>query len=117
MDRNGVEEDVLMKEEELDSSMRDDSLPPSSASPGETPSASPPAGDESRTSTTPPANSKPKGKAAKKEPQLIGDLPRAEEAAMQTFTQILENNYQYGTLGRSREALESMTCDCQYEHG
>jgi hypothetical protein len=50
-------------------------------------------------------------------PQLIGNLPKAEEAARATFVEIPENNYQYGTLGRSREALESMMCDCQYEHG
>lgn len=60
---------------------------------------------------------KPKAKKVKFEPQLIGDLPRAEEAAMKTFVEIRDNHYQYGTLGRSREALESMTCDCQYEHG
>ncbi|KAF7793530.1 hypothetical protein EIP86_004644 [Pleurotus ostreatoroseus] len=62
-------------------------------------------------------DSKPKGKKAKYEPLLIGDLPRAEENAMKTFIEIRENHYQYSTLGRSREALESMTCDCQYEHG
>ena len=70
-----------------------------------------------RTSTTPPAGPKTKSKPAKAPPQLIGDLPRAEEAAMKTFVEIPANHYQYGTLGRSREALESMTCDCQYEHG
>jgi hypothetical protein len=42
-------------------------------------------------------------------PQLIGHLPRAEDAAMRTFEKIPENHYQYSTLGRSREALESMT--------
>ena len=45
------------------------------------------------------------------------DLPRAEENALKTFVEIPENHYQYNTLGRSREELESMTCDCQYEHG
>ena len=115
--KNGVEGDVLMKEEDIDSALRDEPLPLSSASPDETASASPSTGDGSRVSTTPPAGSKPRGKAVKKEPQLIGSLPRAEEAAMRTFTEIGENAYQYGTLGRSREALESMTCDCQYEHG
>lgn len=50
-------------------------------------------------------------------PQLIGDLPRAEAAAHATFVEIPDNHYQYGTLGRSREEGESMTCDCQYEHG
>jgi hypothetical protein len=64
-------------------------------------------------SPTPPSDVKP----AQKGPQLIGDLPRAEAEALRTFSQIPDNHYQYGTLGRSREALESMTCDCQYEHG
>ena len=49
--------------------------------------------------------------------QLIGHLQKAEEAARATFIEIPDNIYQYSTLGRSREALESMTCDCQYEHG
>ncbi|KAF8487420.1 hypothetical protein DFH94DRAFT_641821 [Russula ochroleuca] len=31
---------------------------------------------------------------------------------MKTFIEIQENQYQYSTLGRSREALESMTCEC-----
>ena len=59
------------------------------------------------------ANVKPKAIG----PQLIGDLPRAEAAALATFVEIPDNHYQYGTLGRSREEGESMTCDCQYEHG
>ncbi|PCH43100.1 SET domain-containing protein [Wolfiporia cocos MD-104 SS10] len=67
---------------------------------------------------TPPAASRQKSNGARKsDPQLIGHLPRAEEAAQRTFIEIPENHYQYSTLGRSREALESMTCDCQYEHG
>jgi hypothetical protein len=61
-------------------------------------------------SVTPPPVTKPG-------PQLIGHLPRAEEQALKTFAEIPANLYQYGTLGRSREALESMTCDCYYEHG
>lgn len=70
--------------------------------------------EDPRQSNTPPAPSKSK---AKPEPQLIGYLPRAEEDARLTFTEIPKNHYQYQTLGRSREALESMTCDCQYDHG
>lgn len=50
-------------------------------------------------------------------PQLVGELPRAEATALATFEEIPDNHYQYGTLGRSREEGESMTCDCQYEHG
>ena len=64
-------------------------------------------------SASPPSPSKP----ASPGPQLIGDLPRADEEALKTFIEIQDNHYQYGTLGRSREALESMMCDCQYEHG
>ncbi len=58
--------------------------------------------------STPPAQRKP----LKKGPQLIGNLPVAREEAMKTFIEIQENQYQYSTLGRSREALESMTCEC-----
>jgi len=58
--------------------------------------------------STPPAQKKP----LKKGRQLIGHLPIAREEAMKTFIQIQENQYQYSTLGRSREALESMTCEC-----
>ncbi|KAF9784792.1 hypothetical protein BJ322DRAFT_1006948 [Thelephora terrestris] len=70
-------------------------------------------------STPPPASSKRKKppKPPNTGPQLIGHLPKAEEKAKATFTEIPENIYQYSTLGRSREALESMMCDCQYEHG
>jgi [histone H3]-lysine36 N-trimethyltransferase len=65
-------------------------------------------------SNSPPASDT---KLVRKGALLIGELPRAETEARQTFTEIFDNQYQYGTLGRSREALESMTCDCQYEHG
>ncbi|KAF8578887.1 SET domain-containing protein [Ramaria rubella] len=50
-------------------------------------------------------------------PQLIGHLPRAEDAAMKTFSKLSDNAYQYKTLGRSRQAEESLTCDCSYEPG
>ena len=59
----------------------------------------------------------PAAKKVKPGPQLIGHLPRAEEEAMKTFVELPDNFYQYQTLGRSREALESMTCDCTYEPG
>jgi hypothetical protein len=58
--------------------------------------------------STPPTPRKP----LKKGPQLIGDLSVGREEAMRTFVEIQENQYQYSTLGRSREALESMTCEC-----
>ena len=112
-----VDGDVWMKSEEVDSIVKDEPMPSPSASPAEKASPSPSSADGGRTSTTPPAGTKSKSKSVKKEPQLIGDLPRAEEAAMKTFVEIPENHYQYGTLGRSREALESMTCDCQFEPG
>lgn len=54
----------------------------------------------------------PAAKPPKRGPQLIGDLPVARDEAMLTFAEIGENHYQYSTLGRSREALESMTCEC-----
>lgn len=54
---------------------------------------------------------------ARNGPQLIGDLPVARAAALATFEELSANHYQYGTLGRSREALEGMICDCQYQHG
>lgn len=56
-------------------------------------------------------------KAAAIPVQLIADLPIAREEALKTFNEIFDNNYQYKSLGRSREALESMMCDCTYEHG
>ncbi|KZP33283.1 SET domain-containing protein [Athelia psychrophila] len=56
-------------------------------------------------------------KPERKGPQLIGDLPIATEEALRTFIPLPGNHYQYSTLGRTRETLESMTCDCQYEHG
>ena len=49
--------------------------------------------------------------------QLIGDLPVARQEALASFNEIVENSNQHKTLGRSREALESMTCDCVYEYG
>ncbi|KAH9476999.1 Histone-lysine N-methyltransferase, H3 lysine-36 specific [Psilocybe cubensis] len=69
-------------------------------------------------SVSPPLTAPPKsGKKAPAAPiQLIGDLPIAREEAVRTFNEIFDNNYQYKTLGRSREALESMICDCTYEH-
>ncbi|KAF8438434.1 hypothetical protein L210DRAFT_3761363 [Boletus edulis BED1] len=69
--------------------------------------------EKSESSTPAPANGKPKRAG----PQLIGHLPLAEEGARATFIELPDNHYQYNTLGRSREALESMTCDCVYEHG
>jgi hypothetical protein len=63
--------------------------------------------------TTPSQDVKPSPKG----PRLIGHLPRAEAEALRTFVQIFDNRYFNNSLGRSREALESMTCDCVYEPG
>lgn len=110
------EDSGLKEEEDVDTIMVDPSSSRSvSTDVKPSPSVSPK--DTPRTSTTPPAAPKSKARPAALEAQLIGHLPRAEEAAMQTFTEIPGNHYQYSTLGRSREAGESMTCDCQYEHG
>jgi hypothetical protein len=72
------------------------------------PSASTSSSTSPKPESTPPAQRKP----LKKGPQLIDNLPVAREEAMRTFIEIRENQYQYSTLGRSREALESMTCEC-----
>ncbi|KAF8804407.1 hypothetical protein BYT27DRAFT_7107098 [Phlegmacium glaucopus] len=70
-------------------------------------------------SSTPPfvPPSKPARKAASAPIQFISDLPVARESALGTFNEIFDNNYQFKSLGRSREILESMSCDCVYEHG
>lgn len=87
-----------------------------SCSPTEPPTATD--GTPSKSSTPSlPAAPKTSRKAASPVVQLIGDLPIAREEAVRTFNEIYDNNYQYKTLGRSREVLESMTCDCTYEHG
>jgi hypothetical protein len=88
----------------------EDSLFPPTDTKSSKPEPSPP---PKREPSEPVVNVKPKLTG----PQLIGDLPRAEAAALATFEEMPDNHYQYGTLGRSREEGESMTCDCQYEHG
>ncbi|KAH0833915.1 hypothetical protein J3R83DRAFT_11100 [Lanmaoa asiatica] len=93
----------------------DDVKPPPETPSVETEPSPPPLlkREKSESNTPAPANGRPKRAG----PQLIGDLPRAEEEARATFIELPGNHYQYNTLGRSREALESMTCDCVYEHG
>ena len=102
-------DDTKMEEEDptpthMPRSPSPDDPPPTKSQPSAStsPSISP------KPESTPPAQRKP----LKKGPQLIAHLPTAREAAMKTFVQIQENHYQYSTLGRSREALESMTCEC-----
>ncbi|EIW76613.1 SET domain-containing protein [Coniophora puteana RWD-64-598 SS2] len=70
-----------------------------------------------RSESSTPVPVEPDVKPRPKGPQLIGDLPRAEAAAMSTFVELPGNHYQYGTLGRAREAFEGMACDCQFEPG
>ncbi|KAI0354309.1 SET domain-containing protein [Trametes cingulata] len=115
-------ESAIVKEEEMVDSFGSVTVKEDSSEPDMSRSTSVEAKMEhaslkSTPSATPPIPSKSKGKPPKAPVQLIGHLPRAEEEALKTFTEIPENHYQYGTLGKSREALESMTCDCQYEHG
>ncbi|KAG9311141.1 hypothetical protein JVU11DRAFT_9056 [Chiua virens] len=108
-DEHGLE-DRLPKPEDVD----DVKPPPETPSVKTEPSPPPLLKREKSESSTPaPVNCKPKRTG----PQLIGDLPRAEEQARAIFIELPQNHYQYNTLGRSREALESMTCDCVYEHG
>lgn len=75
-------------------------------------------GTTSKSSTPPilPSSKHPR-KAAAAAIQFISDLPVARESALGTFNEIFGNDYQFKSLGRSREVLESMTCDCTYEHG
>lgn len=69
-------------------------------------------------SATPPITAPSKGsKKAAAPVQLIGDLPVSRTEALASFNEISDNNYQFKSLGRSREILESMSCDCTYEHG
>ncbi|KAG5637082.1 hypothetical protein H0H81_005815 [Sphagnurus paluster] len=81
-------------------------------SPTPTPPPSTTNGTDSMVST-PPLATTPTTFTAKKgqapSVQLIGDLPIARDAALATFNEIPSNNYQFKSLGRSREALESMT--------
>ncbi|KAK0200857.1 hypothetical protein DFS33DRAFT_1265721 [Desarmillaria ectypa] len=92
-----------------------DSAPPMSASTSATP---PPDSATSSKMSTPPPSSTPKSKKPPPSaPQLIGHLPVARDEALSSFTEMADNWYQYKSLGRSRELLESMTCDCTYEHG
>jgi histone-lysine N-methyltransferase SETD2 len=74
-------------------------------------------GSVSKSSTPPLAPFAKPRKAVSAPPQLIGGLPVARGEAFASFTEIQDNNYQNKTLGRSRELLESMTCECAYEPG
>lgn len=49
--------------------------------------------------------------------QLISHLPIARDEATKTYKEIDDNWYQYKTLGRTRELLESMICDCSFDPG
>ncbi|KAJ8075139.1 histone methyltransferase set2 [Marasmius tenuissimus] len=71
----------------------------------------------SKTSTPPPTAASTSRKSQKAPPQLIGHLPIARDEALGTFTEMPDNWYQYKSLGRSRELMESMTCECQFIPG
>ncbi|KAJ6554544.1 hypothetical protein B0H19DRAFT_150279 [Mycena capillaripes] len=75
----------------------------------------------SRSTSPPPQPARTSSAAAKKKSapplQLIGDLPVAREAALGSFNEIPDNNYQNKSIGRSREAMEGMTCECNYRKG
>jgi len=90
-----------------------------SCSPSPQPDSAMDDGATSSKSPTPPVTTQYKTprKAAAAPIQLIGDLPIARQEALASFHEIHDNNYQFKSLGRSREILESMTCDCTYEHG
>ncbi|KAF7297264.1 Histone methyltransferase [Mycena indigotica] len=69
----------------------------------------------SRSTTPPPASASRGSKRKVALPvQLIADLPIARDDALDTFTEIQANTYQNKSLGRSREALEGMSCECAY---
>jgi histone-lysine N-methyltransferase SETD2 len=89
-----------------------------SRTPTPTESPFPEDGSSSKSSTPPFATlAKTPRKAVAAPLQLIGDLPTARKEALASFSEIQANNYQNKSLGRSRELLESMTCECAYEPG
>jgi len=49
--------------------------------------------------------------------QLIGHLPRSEQAAFATFERLDSNWHQYKTLGRSKVQEDAMSCECQFRPG
>ncbi|KAJ7353320.1 histone methyltransferase [Mycena albidolilacea] len=78
-------------------------------------------GSRSQSVTPPPLSTRASSTAAKKKSkpplQLIGDLPIARTDALATFNEIQDNNYQNKSIGRSREAMEGMSCECIYRRG
>ncbi|KAF7324844.1 Histone methyltransferase [Mycena kentingensis (nom. inval.)] len=101
-------EDEVISEDEPEPSPTRDSTPATASrmSNSHSRSATPPSGASNA------HGSKKKKKAAPV--QLIGDLPIARDAALATFTELGANNYQNKSLGRSREALEGMSCECAF---
>ncbi|KAJ7042863.1 histone methyltransferase [Mycena alexandri] len=97
----------------------DESMPPPKHDSGSSSSSSP----RSRTpSPTPPpeperASSKGTKKKAQVVRQLIGELPVARAAALETFDELRLNNYQNKSIGLSQETAESGACDCRYRKG
>lgn len=50
-------------------------------------------------------------------PALVGELPLAWDAALDTFEQLDRCVYERKDLGLSREQDEMMVCDCVYDPG
>ncbi|KAJ6463484.1 histone methyltransferase [Mycena sanguinolenta] len=80
-----------------------------------------PKGSRAPSTTPPPSRTRTSSAAAKKKSapplQLIGDLRVARTDALDTFNEIQDNNYQNKSIGRSREAMEGMSCECVYRRG
>ncbi|KAJ7619409.1 histone methyltransferase [Roridomyces roridus] len=112
--------DVDMKEEfPAEESLAEDASPPLPADDSDIASA-----HSARTaskSPTPPSRTRTPAVVPKKKPgravQLIGELAVARDAALATFIELSANNYQNKSIGRSREAMEGMTCECIYQRG
>ncbi|KAL0575092.1 histone methyltransferase set2 [Marasmius crinis-equi] len=79
--------------------------------------SNPNSASSSKMSTPPLTAASASRKPSRSAPQLIGHLPIARDEALASFTQMPDNWYQYKSLGRSRELMESMTCECQFVPG
>lgn len=58
---------------------------------------------------------KPKAKKIQSEPQLIGDLPIAEEQALKTFTELIFSTYANKSIGNLAYEEGFTACDCRYD--
>ncbi|KAK7055447.1 histone methyltransferase [Favolaschia claudopus] len=117
---NAHGEDVLMAGDSFSAKIEPDESKPLKRHDSSTPSTSA-AASRSQSATPPPLSARtPSGGAKKKSKppvQLIGDLPVARAEALDTFNELQDNVYQNKSIGRSREALEGMSCECTYRRG